>query len=109
MDRGDSDTAPPGTGKGSGEAGPAARYFRPPRPACIAPPSGRPGDCRQARVAPGAWAVSQRGKVSLLPESKRPKGNPWPVMLTATQGLEADFGFSVFRGFCRQASSCQSG
>lgn len=35
MDRGGSDTAPPGTGKGSTEAGPAARYFRPPRPAAL--------------------------------------------------------------------------
>lgn len=79
MDRDDSDTAPPGTGKGSGEADLAARYFRPPRPACTAPPAGRPRNCRQGRVAPGAWAVSlwvERGKVSLLPESKRPKGNP---------------------------------
>lgn len=32
MDRGGSDAAPPGTGKGSREAGPAAGYFRPPRP-----------------------------------------------------------------------------
>nr|XP_034354244.1 zinc finger protein ZFPM1-like [Arvicanthis niloticus] len=56
---------------------PRRPLFPPAPPSCTAPPAGWPRNCRQGRVAPGAWAVSSGWSAGMFPcfLSSGPKGN----------------------------------
>lgn len=80
MDPGGRGSAPPGTGKGSAEAGRAARYFRPPRPAALRPQAAGPRGSWSLGCflwVRGAWSLGCFLWVSLPPvSSKDPSENP---------------------------------
>lgn len=97
MDRGGTDTAPPGTGKGSREAGPAARYFRPPRPAALRLQRAAHGTAGRA-----AWLL---GPGLFPPCGAREWDKPVAGDARRIPGTASAFWIPYVQRFCRQAPS----